>query len=50
MGVHMSDEEKGDLYLIVSIRSPVFIDDKIREAAKTIARGYQHDVRKDLSL
>lgn len=47
MGIHREDE-KGDLYVVIQIRSPTFIDDELREAARALERGYDGDVRAKL--
>lgn len=43
------DQEKGDLYAIIEVRSPTYIDDAIRAAAETLQAGYQEDVRAKFS-
>ena len=47
MGVHRGDK-KGDLYAIIEIKAPTFLDDDIKEAAKALSRGYTSDVRAHL--
>ena len=47
MGVRRGDE-RGDLYVVLQIRAPTYIDEQLREAARALERGYQEDVREDL--
>lgn len=49
MGVHEENGQKGDLYVIIAIRAPTYIDDAVREAAEAIERGYPEDVRAELA-
>lgn len=47
MGVHRGDK-KGDLYVIIEIKAPTFLDEEIKEAARTLSKGYTSDVRAHL--
>jgi DnaJ-class molecular chaperone len=40
----------GDLYLVVQVRVPDHLDDKVKKAAEAMDHGYRHDVRAGLKL
>ncbi|MFW5968775.1 MAG: DnaJ C-terminal domain-containing protein, partial [Persicimonas sp.] len=48
-GLHR-DDDKGDLYVVIQVHTPDYVDDDIARAADELDRGYSEPVRRDLEL